>query len=28
LHHYSIAAGFLVAGGLALWRWHAPEASG
>jgi cytochrome c oxidase subunit I+III len=28
LHHYSIAAGFLAAGGLALWRWHAPEASG
>ncbi len=28
LHHYEIAAGFLVAGGLALWRWHAPETSG
>jgi cytochrome c oxidase subunit 1/cytochrome c oxidase subunit I+III len=27
LHHFEIAAGFLVATGLALLRWHAPEAA-
>ena len=26
LHHFAIAAGFLVVGGLVLLRWHAPEA--
>jgi cytochrome c oxidase subunit 1/cytochrome c oxidase subunit I+III len=27
LHHFEIAAAFLVVGGLALIRWHVPEAS-
>ena len=28
LHHFTIAAGFLVVAGLALLRWHAPEVEG
>ncbi|MFN2462205.1 MAG: cbb3-type cytochrome c oxidase subunit I, partial [Candidatus Velthaea sp.] len=26
-HHFEIAGGFLVSVGIALWRWHAPEAA-